>query len=169
MNKAVKIVCPHEAYMCGIRKEVTLKWLCSLRNIKWGQGKEFGLETLLKSCWHVYWSGETKLCYGNKFAQMSQMSDTCKMSWILLHKGQKTSAGKGWRWTHIGLCCAGLSCFSCVRLSATLWTIHSLPCPPSEDLPNLGMKFPSLHPLYWQVSSLQLAPPRKNPLKGSKQ
>lgn len=61
VNKAVKTVCPHEAYMCRIRKEVTLK-ICSLRNIKRGQGKEeFGLETLLKSCWHVYWSGETML------------------------------------------------------------------------------------------------------------
>ena len=61
MNKAIKIVCPHKAYMFRIRKEVTLK-ICSLRNIKRGQGKEeFGLETLLKSCGHVYWSGETKL------------------------------------------------------------------------------------------------------------
>ena len=39
--------------------------------------------------------GQERPSYGNKFAQMSQMSDTCKMSWILLHKAQKTSAGKG--------------------------------------------------------------------------
>ena len=65
-----------------------------------------------------------------------------------------------------------VSCFSCVQLSVTLWTIDrqaplskgfprheywsGLPCPPLGDLHDLRIG-PSL--LQWQESSLVLAPP----------
>ena len=66
-----------------------------------------------------------------------------------------------------------LSCFSCVQLFATIWTIACqapltngfsrqeyssvLPFPPPEDLPNPGIKPASLA----QVGSLPLVPPDK--------
>ena len=56
----------------------------------------------------------------------------------------------------INLCCAVLSCFSCVQLFVTLWTVclqaplsmgfskqeywSGLPCPPPGDFPNPGIK-----------------------------
>ena len=69
-----------------------------------------------------------------------------------------------------------LSCFSCVRLFATLWTVgcqtplskgfsgpkywSGLPCPPPGDLPDLGIQPKSLtSPAL--VGSLPLAPLRK--------
>ena len=67
-----------------------------------------------------------------------------------------------------------LSCFSCVQLFATPWTVacqaplsmrfsrqehwSGLPCPPS-DLPDPGITLVSLMSWYWQVCSLSLAPP----------
>ena len=67
-----------------------------------------------------------------------------------------------------------LSCFSCVQLCATLWTIarqaplsvgfsrqkyqSGLQCPSPGDLRTLCL-FRLLH---WQVGSLPLAPPRKS-------
>ena len=67
-----------------------------------------------------------------------------------------------------------LSCFSRVRLFMTLHTIacqaplsmgfsrqeywSRLPCPPPEDLLDLGIKLASLCLLHWQASSLPLAP-----------
>ena len=69
-----------------------------------------------------------------------------------------------------------LNCFIHVWLFATLWTVthqtplsmgfsrqeywSGLPCPPSGDLPYLGIKSGSLMTLlHWQVSPLPLAPP----------
>ena len=69
-----------------------------------------------------------------------------------------------------------LSCFSHVRLFATLWTIAGqapvsmrlsrqrywsvLPCPPPGDPPDPGIEpCVSLHLLHWQAGSLPLAPP----------
>ena len=72
---------------------------------------------------------------------------------------------------------AVLSCFSCVRLFAILWTVacqvplsmgfsrqeywSELPCPPPGDLPNQGSNLHLLCLLQWQVDSLPLVPPRK--------
>ena len=66
-----------------------------------------------------------------------------------------------------------LSCFSCVCLCATLWTIayqsplsmgfsrqeywSGLPCPPPGDLPNPGSYPHLLSTLHWQVCYLPLA------------
>ena len=71
------------------------------------------------------------------------------------------------------------SCFSLVRLFATLWTVahqaplsmgffrqeywSGLPCPPPGDLPDPGDL------LHWQVDSLPLAPPGKPDLKAEDQ
>ena len=74
-----------------------------------------------------------------------------------------------------------LSCFSHVWLFATPWTVamevqgqpplslgfsrqenwSELPCPPSGDLPNPGIKLASQCLLHWQSGSLPLAPPGK--------
>ena len=67
-----------------------------------------------------------------------------------------------------------LSCFSCVRLFATLWTVarqarlsmgfsrqeywSGLPCPPPGDRPNLGMEPTSLA---LKADSLLLVPPER--------
>ena len=74
-----------------------------------------------------------------------------------------------------------LSCYSHVRLCATLWTIacqtplavgfsrqeywsqEYLTCPPPGCLPDPGIKLCLLHLLHWQASSLPLAPPGKPP------
>ena len=61
---------------------------------------------------------------------------------------------------HTSLCVCMLSCFSCVRLCVSLWTIapqvplclefsrqeywKGLPCPPPRNLPNPGIKSGSL-------------------------
>ena len=66
-----------------------------------------------------------------------------------------------------------LSCFSCVRLFATLWTVahpaslymrfsrqeywSGLPCPSLRDLPNPGINQPLLRLQHWQAGSLPLA------------
>ena len=71
-----------------------------------------------------------------------------------------------------------LSCFSRVRLCATLWTVVSqapqfmgfsrpeywsgLRCPSPGDLPNPGIESGSLNLLHWQAGSLSLAPPEKD-------
>ena len=71
--------------------------------------------------------------------------------------------------------CAVLSCFSCVRLFATPWTVACqaplsmgfsrqeywsvLPSPSPGDLPNPGVKSVSLTLLHWQAGSLPLLPP----------
>ena len=68
-----------------------------------------------------------------------------------------------------------LSCFSCVQLFVTLWTLawqaplsigfsrqeywNRLACPPPGDLPDPGMEPTSLCLLHGQVGSLPLAPP----------
>ena len=70
-----------------------------------------------------------------------------------------------------------LSCFSCVWLFATLWTVahqapqsmgfsrqeywSGLPCPPPEMFPTQELNPCLLHLLHWQASSLPLAPPGK--------
>ena len=70
-----------------------------------------------------------------------------------------------------------LSCFSCVRLFATLSTINRqahlslrfsrqeywsrLPFPSPQDLPDPGMEPASLCLLHWQIGSFPLAPLRK--------
>ena len=70
-----------------------------------------------------------------------------------------------------------LSCFSSVRLFATLWTAahqaplsmefprqeywSGLPCPPRGDLPHPGIEPSSLKSPHWQVGSLPLVPPGK--------
>ena len=67
-----------------------------------------------------------------------------------------------------------LSCFSCVRLFVTLWTLahqtslstgfsrqeywSGLPFPSPGDLSDPVIKQPLLHLLHWQASSLPLAP-----------
>ena len=69
----------------------------------------------------------------------------------------------------IHLCVCLLSCFSHVRLSATLWTVacqaplstgfsrqeywSGLSCPPPGDLPDPGIKPESLCLLHWQAGS----------------
>ena len=73
--------------------------------------------------------------------------------------------------------CVSAKLLSHVWLFATPWTLahqallsgrcsrqehwSRLPCPPSADLPNPGIKPMSLHLLHWQVGSLPLAPPGK--------
>ena len=73
------------------------------------------------------------------------------------------------------VCVCVLSCFSCVRLFATQWTIahqaplsmvfsrqenwSGLPCPPPGDLTDPGIKPATLCLLHWQVGSLPLMPP----------
>ena len=68
------------------------------------------------------------------------------------------------------MCACRLSCFSCVRLFATLWTVacqaplsmgfsgqeywSGLPCPPPGDLPDPGikpasLKFPALAGMFF--------------------
>jgi len=79
----------------------------------------------------------------------------------------------------LGMCV--LSCFSCVWLFATLWTVarqvplsigfsigfsrheywSGLLCPSPGDLPNPGMNPHLLCLLHWQADSLPLAPPGK--------
>ena len=71
-----------------------------------------------------------------------------------------------------------LSCFSCVQLCATLWTVacqaplsmgfygqkywSGLPFPSLGDLPNSGVKAACLTSnLHWQAGSLPLVPPEK--------
>ena len=70
-----------------------------------------------------------------------------------------------------------LSCFSCVRICRTLWTIayqvplsngfsqqkywSGLPFPPPWDLPDLGIKPASLCLLHWQEGSLTIVSPGK--------
>ena len=73
-----------------------------------------------------------------------------------------------------GLCACLLSCFSCVSLFATPWTVthkatlsrgfsrqeywSGLPCPPPGDLPNPGIEPESLvSNVHWQEGSLLLA------------
>jgi len=72
------------------------------------------------------------------------------------------------------VCCAVLSHFSHVQLSATPWAVahqaplskgfsrqeywSGLPCPPPRDFPDLGIKPSSLHLLHWQAHSLPPAP-----------
>ena len=74
-------------------------------------------------------------------------------------------------------CMYMLSCFSRVRLFVTLWTVarqaflsigfsrqeywSGLPCPPSGDLRNPGIKPISLRSLHWQAGSLPPVPPGK--------
>ena len=69
--------------------------------------------------------------------------------------------------------CCVLSCFSCVQLSATPWTIarqaplsmgfsrqeywSGLPGTPPRDRHDPGIEFTSLHLLYWQMDSLPLS------------
>ena len=71
----------------------------------------------------------------------------------------------------------GLSCFSCVQLLATLWTVahqaplpmgfsrqeywSGLPCPPPGDLPGPGIKPVSLASLALAVGFFTIPPPRK--------
>ena len=78
---------------------------------------------------------------------------------------------------HFFILVCGLSCFSCVRLFASLWTVarqaplsmgfsrqecwSGLLCPPPEDLPNPGIEPCLLGLLCWQVGSSPLAPPAK--------
>ena len=70
-----------------------------------------------------------------------------------------------------------LSCFSCVQLFSTLWTVaHQFPlsmgfsrqeywsglsCPPPGDLPSQGSDLGLLCLLHWDAGSLALAPPGK--------
>ena len=77
------------------------------------------------------------------------------------------------------VCACLLSRFSPVQLCATLWIgacqapvslgfsrqeyWSGLPCPPSVNLPDLGIK-PALCLLHWQAGSLLLAPPGKHVL-----
>ena len=74
-----------------------------------------------------------------------------------------------------------LSCFSCVQLFVTLWTVachvflsmgffrqqywSGLSCPPPGDLPNPGIKPASLCLLHWQAGYLPLMPPEKPTLR----
>ena len=67
------------------------------------------------------------------------------------------------------------SCFSCVQLFETLWTVayqaplsmgfsrqeywSGLLCPPPGYFPTQGWNLPLFCPPYWQVGSLPLAPP----------
>ena len=71
-----------------------------------------------------------------------------------------------------------LSCFSCVRLFVTLWTVarqaplsigfsrqeswSGLPCPPPGDLPDPGIEPAPPVSLALQVDSLPPEPPRKS-------
>ena len=100
------------------------------------------------------------------FSDISVMlmgAQTHMHAWILLYTCDKSM----------------LSCFSCVHLFATLWTVtlraplsigfsrqenwSGLLCPPPGDLPNPGIKPLSLmSPLHWQVSPLPPAPPGKS-------
>ena len=73
--------------------------------------------------------------------------------------------------------CVVLTCFSCVQLFVTLWTVarqaslsmgfsrqeywSGLLCPPPGDLPDPGIKPVSLCLLHWEVGSLPLVPPGK--------
>ena len=77
----------------------------------------------------------------------------------------------------INLCCAVLSCFSCVQLFVTLWTVglqaplsmgfsrqeywSALARPLLGDLHNWGIKSATRCILYWQADSLPLVPPGK--------
>ena len=70
-----------------------------------------------------------------------------------------------------------LSCFCCVWLCVTPWTVacqahlfmgfsrqehwNGLLCPPPEDPPNPGIKLESLTFLHWQAGFLPLVPPGK--------
>ena len=84
--------------------------------------------------------------------------------------------GKILSWTHIDLICmCVLSHFSCVRLSAILWTVacqaplstgftrqeywSGLPHPPPRDLPDPGLNPCFLCLLHWQEGSLPLVSP----------
>ena len=67
-----------------------------------------------------------------------------------------------------------LSCFNCIILCATLWTValqaplsmgfsrqeywSGLPCPPPGDLPHQGLNLCLLCLLHWQMGSLTLMP-----------
>ena len=71
-----------------------------------------------------------------------------------------------------------LSCFSCVQLIMTLWTVahqapmsigfsgeeywSGLPCPPPWDLPNTGIEPVSLMPPALAGGFFPLAPPGKS-------
>ena len=73
--------------------------------------------------------------------------------------------------------CVVLTCFSCVQLFVTPWTVaHLAPlsmgfsrqeywsgllCPPPADLPDPGITPASLCLLHWEVGSLPLVPPGK--------
>ena len=88
---------------------------------------------------------------------------SCTGSWVLYHC--------------VSVCVYVLNCFSCVQLFATLWTaVHQaplsmgfsrqeswsgLPCPPSGDLPNPGIKAASFNLFTTTTTSLLLAPPGK--------
>ena len=72
--------------------------------------------------------------------------------------------------------CAMLSCFSCIQLFATPWTVahqaplsmgfsrqeywSGLPCLPPGDFPNPGIEPMSLTSPAWQADCLPLTPPR---------
>ena len=88
--------------------------------------------------------------------------------------------GVGWASVHFSFASwlpvvCRLSCFSCVRLFATPWTVVRqapclwdssgkntgvrLPCPPPRGLPNPGIQLRLLCLLCWQADYLLLAPP----------
>ena len=100
--------------------------------------------------------------------------------WSFLKKKKKTKNGLT-VWSCNPALGHVLSCFSCVQLFVTLWTVachvflsmgffrqqywSGLSCPPPGDLPNPGIKPASLCLLHWQAGYLPLMPPEKPTLR----